>query len=122
MRNKDILIIDDDVDLVRMLKAFYSLLPHSFDIVYSGEEALELVKTKNFKVFIIDINLGDNKMHGVDLAILIRKKFEDAKIYALTGHTNLFSNIDPSVAGFDGVFYKPDDYQELLEQISEDLK
>ena len=79
MEQKDILIVEDDLDLIEILKAFYALLPYSYDIVNSGEEALELVKEKKFKIFVLDINLGSGKMHGVDLAISLRVMNKSAK-------------------------------------------
>lgn len=122
MEEKDILIVEDNLELVELLKAFYSLFPHSYEVIHSSEAALEIIKRRKFKIYVLDINLGSGKMHGVDLAVIIRKQSKEVKIYALTGYLELFNNISPRVAGFDKVYYKPVDYKKLLTQIDTDLR
>lgn len=121
MEQKDILVVEDNEELRPILDTFYSLLPYTYEVVPSGEEAVKLINCTDFKVYVLDINLGYNKMHGVDLAILIRRRDKEAKIYALTGHLSLFDTIDPEVAGFNEVYYKPNDYKRLLQRIQTDL-
>lgn len=122
MEKKDLLVVEDSPDTAAVFEAFFTLLPYDCVLTNTAEEAVALIKTTTFKVFILDINLGKSRMHGVDLSLLLRKECPEAKIYAITGHMDLFSNIDPSVAGFDGVFYKSHDYSKILKQIKEDLK
>lgn len=122
MKKKDILVVDDKKDTMAVFEAIFSLIDGcTYDVVSTAEEVLDLVKTTEYKIFVLDINLGKSKMHGVDLALLLRKWYDSSKIYAITGHRNLFNNIDPSVAGFDTVFYKPESYADISKQIKKDL-
>ncbi len=122
METYDILVIDDDPDIIELYEAFMGMTDYSYRIVASSVEALELLKTMEFKVFIIDINLGVNSMTGVDLGIKIREKYEDALIYALTGHSTLFDNFDPAIAGFDDVYDKPFGYVKILKVLKTILR
>ena len=122
MKEIDILIVEDNLELVELLEAFYALLPYSYEVVHSSEAALKVIEEKHFKIYVLDINLGTGKMHGVDLAVIIRKQSKDSKIYALTGHPEIFDKISPTIAGFNEVYYKPTDYKKLLKQIDDDLR
>jgi len=114
MDTYDILIVDDDPEVAALYEAFMELMPYSFKVVTSGEDALELLKSIKFTVFILDIDLGYNVMTGVDLSIKIKDMQQDAKVYALTGHAVIFDGFDPSIAGFDEVFSKPLGYKSLI--------
>lgn len=122
MEEIDILVVEDSPEIVDIIETFYSILPYSYKVTNSAEEALEIIKDIKFKVHILDINLGTGKMHGVDLAIAIRSNNKTAKIYAFTGHMDLFDDIAPEVAGFDGAFYKSEGYKNLLDQVTTDLE
>ena len=110
----DILVVDDDPEAASLYEAFMELMPYSFRVINSAEEALVLIKSTTFAVFIVDIDLGYKAMTGVDLSIKIKETQKDAKVYALTGHTIIFDGFDPSIAGFDEVFNKPFGYKDLI--------
>jgi len=122
MENIDILFVENEKSISDLYIALMRAITDvTFKIVSSGEEALELLKSTEFKIFILDINLGSGKLSGVDLSIEIRKQFCDAKIYVMTGHPYLFDSIDPSIAGIDKVFSKPKAVLHILDTIKNDL-
>lgn len=121
LKTCDVLFVDDEKDITNLYEAVMSLSPYSFKIAQSGYEALSLIETTSFKLFVVDINLGAG-MSGVDLGVIFRKKFKDAKIYAMTGYTVLFDTFAPSVAGFDAVLSKPIDYKNLADLIKKFLE
>lgn len=110
----DILIVDDEVAIAGLYEAFLKLTPYSFEIVNSGEDAVELIKRINFSMCVLDINLGSKSMTGIDTAIAIKERNTESKVYALTGNAFLFDGFDPTIAGFDGIFSKPMGYKDLL--------
>jgi len=110
----DILVVDDDSEVAILYEAFMELMPYSFKVASSADDALELLKHTKFTVFILDIDLGYNSMNGVDLSIKIKEIQSDAKVYALTGHAGIFDGFDPAIAGFDEVFSKPFGYKNLI--------
>lgn len=121
MTNHSMLIVEDDPSIVKLIRAFYDMHPYDYDTASSAEEALSIVEKKEFDIFIIDINLGLG-MHGVDLAVILRKKFPDSKIFAITGFTYLFDTISPEVAGFDACFSKPEGFADLAARIKEEFE
>ena len=57
-QNSKILLIDDDIELHRIVKL--SLTPPiELDCVLRAEEALDLLKKKNYDILIVDINLDE---------------------------------------------------------------
>ena len=114
METCDIMVVEDDTAIAGLYATFLNLMPYSFEVVTSGEDAMELIKRIKFAVCILDINLGYKSMTGVDLAVEIKKINKDTKVYALTGNVFLFDGFDPAIAGFDDVFSKPLGYQDIL--------
>jgi len=122
MKNIDVLIVEDDDYTARLYDKLLSTIKGcTLKIVSSGEEALEALNINKFKIFILDINLGYNKLSGVDLSVEIRRMNPDAKIYVVTGFTYLFDTIDPSVAGINKVFKKPEAVLDIIDTIEKDL-
>lgn len=122
METKDILVLEDDSTLINMFSSFFQFMGIKFDGFTNAEEALEVLNYVNFKVMLIDIGLGNNQMSGIDFCVKVRKTNNISRIYALTGYTSLFEKISPKVAGFNGVFFKPIKYQELLSTLKKDIK
>lgn len=120
--NLDILFVDDEKQVVDLMGIFFEVLGYTYKTAYTGEEALKLTDTINFKVIILDINLGDTPLNGVELCIKLRKKYKDIKIYAMTAYSEIFHDISPNVAGFNKAFFKPDGYKYLLITLKKDLK
>jgi len=120
MTEKSILVVEDDESLLSLAKTIFDLVPYECIAVPTAEEALQLIKEKKFTIFVLDIYLGPG-MHGVDLAVILRKKFPTSKIYAITGYLELFTDVDPIVAGFDKCFLKPDGISDLIKRIKLDL-
>lgn len=121
MKKHSILVVDDDPSISKMLQAIFDLAGYDCVAVSSAKEALKVSEKKEFTIIILDINL-DSDITGVDLAVILRKKFPNSKICALTGYTSLFNTISPAVAGFDKCFYKPDGIYEIINFIGTELK
>lgn len=82
----NILIIEDNEINQQVISEFLTLQNYSFEIVDSGKEALEKLKTKNFNLIFMDLNLPD--IDGISLTKIIRKElnFKKIPIVALTAH------------------------------------
>jgi PAS domain S-box-containing protein len=118
----NILLIDDD-ELGCLLTA--KQLPPSFklDTVQSGHKGLERLKSKDYDLLLLDINLKDS-YSGIDLLQDIRKIPKLAKLpviaitaYAMTGDRERFLSV-----GFDGYISKPVSNGELLNIVLKQLK
>jgi len=80
-----ILILDGDTDYVQSLKSGLDKL-HQFEVetVPSGKEAIELMKTKNFSVFVTEMVLPD--MDALDLLAYMTQKRSQTPCIVMTDH------------------------------------
>ena len=105
MKEKKILIIDDERAVREMLELAFTKVGYSVRSTSSAEEALEILRQESFPVMFID--LGLEKMNGFELCEIIRHDNPSAIIYAITGYAGLFGEHEFNAAGFDGCFGKP---------------
>lgn len=117
MKEKSILVVDDERIVREMLELAFDRAGYSIYSATSAEEALNILKQKSIPLMFID--LGLEKMNGFELCEHIREKSPDVFIYALTGYTGLFGDHEITEAGFNGYFAKPVNIVTLYE-IAED--
>jgi DNA-binding NtrC family response regulator len=112
---EDILIVDDDIqnmELVKLILECEGIVAHC---VESGEEALEKIMERTFSLMIADLN-----MSGLDGFELSRKGLEIAPQMSIIMNT---SGITPKITrlakeiGISKVFAKPYHLDEMLETI-----
>ena len=117
-----ILTVEDNPDTQTLLR--YMLKPY-FTLVFSSQvdDALVKAETHTIDLFLLDINLGEQRT-GIDLLQLLRQRpgYEDIPALALTayampGDRDRFLN-----AGFDGYISKPFTRRELLDAIEKALE
>lgn len=113
MNEKKILIVDDEVAILDVLKEIFTM--HGYQIVTAGsaEKALEILSNESIMVMFLDLKLPE--MSGIDLCRQIRKDNQIAIIHALTGYVNVFGLLECRTAGFDDYFIKPANTKILLE-------
>lgn len=110
----DVLIVDDDTVYGEYLKILLERSKYSVMTSTSAEEVLSYFEKDMFKLLILDLGLIG--MHGVDLCVKLREKDNNVIIYALTGYGEVFDDISPRVAGFNGA-YEKSNLVGLLDQI-----
>jgi DNA-binding NtrC family response regulator len=112
MKKIKLLLVDDEENFVNTLAERMTMRKVPSKVVYSGEEALEVVKTQEPDVMILDL-----RMPGIDGMEVLRKvKASNPKIQViiLTGHG---TELDAEEAQKLGPFHyhkKPIDIDELL--------
>ena len=109
---KKILVVDDELSIRNMLDKAFSRSGYTVLLAESGEKALEILKNEQVQVMFLDLQLPG--MNGIELCIQIRKENPMACIYAITGHSSLFSLANCRDAGFDDFFLKPIDLSIFL--------
>jgi len=112
MSEKKILIVDDEVAILNMLKDHFSTNNYEVFAAESAEKAFEILRKESLMVMFLDLNLPD--MSGIDLCRRIRKENQVAIMYAFTGYANLFRLLECRAAGFDDFFIKPVELKVLL--------
>ncbi len=109
--DSNILIIDDDATIRKTMHEFIELAGFSVFTASSSEEALELLKTNNISVAIIDIVMPG--MDGLELTGLIKKNY-DTDVIIMTGYSNKYSYKEAITKGASDIIFKPMHFEELL--------
>jgi CheY-like chemotaxis protein len=117
---KRILIVDDEWAIREALVELLKEDTVSVSCAKNSTEALEMIKTEDFDLILLDINLG--RLNGLDLLSEIRKKRCDQKVIVFTGslHTELPDEI-LSQSHVEGIVSKPLDINWLRRKIEQVL-
>lgn len=117
LREKKILVVDDEVSILTMLKEIFSSEGYTVRTAESAEEALKILEGESIRVMFFDLRL--TAMSGIDLCWKIREKDQISIIYAVTGYSTFYGLLECRAAGFDDFFVKPVETKLLL-QAAED--
>lgn len=116
---KSILLVDDDVEYLRLFKNF--LLSEGLMVLCAegGEEALLLLQDSSIHLMITDLNMPG--MDGIELA---RKALEMIPNLPIILSTGSIANITQAVegVGISMIIYKPIDPQQILVMMMDILK
>lgn len=105
---KRVLIVDDDLEVRKMLATLLSREEIQTVEVSTAEEALEFLRRcedDHIQVILIDLSLPG--MDGMSLCRKLRRNEPLIVTVALTGYTDLFTLIECREAGFDDYLVKP---------------
>lgn len=116
MRNNrpSVLIIEDDANLVSVLKSYIESLGFNAQGTYCGRKGLEKALTNKHQLFIIDLGLGD--IHGLQLIEQIRN-ISKKPIIVITGDIKQESEINCYRSKVNIFHRKPIKYEVLSAQI-----
>jgi len=105
MQNTKILLIDDEVDIVRVLSM--SLKIDGYDVVtaYSGEEGLEVFDRESPHVVLTDIKMPG--MDGLEVLKKIKELNPESEVIIITGHGDIDSAIEALQYGASDFINKP---------------
>ena len=111
---KKVLVVDDEKLIVKGIR--FSLLQDGLDVdcVYDGEEALEMAKTTEYDLILLDIMLP--KMDGFEVCQQIRE-FSDVPIVMLTAKGDDMDKILGLEYGADDYITKPFNILEVKARI-----
>lgn len=116
-----ILLVDDHYLVLEGLKKVLeqNLTLSHISTAINGKEAVSLLNSKPFDLFILDIELPD--CDGFDLLNQIRTRFPDAKIIINTSHDELWTIKRMIEANVDGMVCKNSDTIHLCKAVTEIL-
>jgi CheY-like chemotaxis protein len=117
MAMRRVLIVDDSLDVRRMLAASLRMLGPEFDVmeVPSAEEALLIGSQLPFDLMVADVRLPG--MSGLDMLARIRKRSPNLKVILVTGAIDSKTRREVSEAGADAFFYKPVEMADFLDTV-----
>lgn len=120
MNAKKILVVDDNLSQLRLMKELLGRLGHMTVTVDSAEEAEYILRYgEHFSLIITDLKMP--WLDGLNFCRKVKNLNPNLKIYALSGCLSDFDNKDLKNAGFDGIYQKPISKARLEEIINADI-
>ncbi len=108
---KKILIVDDNREAADTMSKLLTISGYMTNVVYSGGEAISIVKTFAPDCILLDIGLPD--MNGCDVARRIREHNQTVVIVGLSGYGQDKDVAEALNAGFDHHLTKPARFVDL---------
>jgi len=117
MKPKKILIVDDEVDLVKTIR--FSMEAEGYMVLasYNGEDALNQARKENPDLIVLDIMLP--KLDGYKVCRLLKfdEQYKNIPILMLTAKTQQKDKLLGKETGADEYITKPFDMDELMEKV-----
>jgi DNA-binding NtrC family response regulator len=117
--NENILVVDDDTELRKVLSSILSEEGYSVKTVENGKQAIEVSEKKRFDLALIDIKLPD--MEGTELLHRLKEKQPHIVTVIITGFPTIQNAMGAVNEGADGYILKPFEIRKLLEAIRKHL-
>jgi two-component system response regulator GlrR len=115
-----LLLVDDDVDLLRLLEMRLKANGYRVTTCTSADAAIARLAVERFELVLSDVRLPDRD--GLALFDDIRAQFPALPVILLTAHGTIPDAVDATSRGVAGYLTKPFDSQALLERIAQALK
>lgn len=112
---KNILIIEDEISVSEILKAYLEREGYKVSCADSGLVGLKIFKSANFDLVILDLMLAD--ISGESVCKTMRE-FSDVHIFMLTAKADLKSRINGLDIGADEYLVKPFSPRELTAKVN----
>ncbi|NOX36746.1 MAG: sigma-54-dependent Fis family transcriptional regulator [Calditrichaeota bacterium] len=106
-----LLLIDDDINLCKVIG--YQLEKQGFQvsIAHSGKEGLKLFESRQFDIVLTDVQMPD--LSGIDVLKKIREKNDQVIVIIITAYGSLDSAIKACQLGADDYLTKPFSQEQL---------
>ena len=111
-----ILVIDDNRQILTLLRHVLLKNGHSVETASNGREGVRLFREKDFDLVITDLGMPD--MNGLDAAVLIKKSKGSIPIILITGWGAELDRNLPQAGLVDAIVSKPFNIERLLEIIA----
>ncbi|MDD5530982.1 MAG: response regulator [bacterium] len=112
-----VLVVDDELEICKMLKMLFEKKWYEVSYVMTGKEAIEKITKRKFNVALLDINLPD--IEGTELIPIFKKVHPDIKIVMMTGQATKDNTMRALNNGASYYFEKPFNIDELLTKTQE---
>ena len=115
-----LLLVDDDPDLLQFLMDELEGSGHSCTGVNSGQEALVLLRSRQFALVLLDWGLPD--FDGVEICRRLRRSGDTTPVLMITAHDALEERVMALDAGADDYITKPFELDELHARVRAQLR
>lgn len=110
-----VLVVEDEIKMAALLKQGLEEQNHSVEVAHDGREALEVAKSYDFDVIVLDVMLPG--LDGFEVARRLRKLFTQSPILMLTARDAIPDIAHGLDIGADDYLTKPFAFTELLARI-----
>ncbi|MFH1729308.1 MAG: response regulator [Pseudomonadota bacterium] len=113
-----ILIVDDDIETINLLKLQLGNQNYAVQEALNGETAIKMARTFSPDIILLDLTMPN--MNGFEVCEFLRKGFETSQIIIimLTGNSDIESLRKGVLAGADDYITKPYSATELIARIN----
>lgn len=108
----EILVVDDDRMIREILYDFITDCGHDVTLAGSSEEAISLIKDRNFDIAIVDIRLNSND-DGIGVLKVAKTVSPDMEVIMLTAHASVDTAVESMKLGAYDYINKPVNFEEL---------
>lgn len=98
-----LLVVDDSLEIVKILSSSMELSGHSVDEAYDGMEAIELLRSHRYDVVITDAEMP--RLSGIEVCKYLRARSPDVYVIGISGSFHALKAFKD--AGADICFSKP---------------
>ncbi len=110
--SKRILIVDDEEKLCEQLRRFFEAKGFQVFTTYDGGSALELVRSTEVDVVLLDLRLPDT--NGLDVLQEIKREYPGTGVIIITGHGDVDTAVNAIQLRADNFVLKPVNLKTLL--------
>jgi DNA-binding response OmpR family regulator len=116
MREKSVLIVDDEKNIRLTLSQALEVLEVETDTAVNGEEALAKLKEKEFCLILLDLKMPG--MDGMEVLRRVREIRPDIRVIILTAYGTIESAVEAMKLGAADFIQKPFSAEEIRELVS----
>ena len=117
MEQMKMMLVDDEERFLSTTQKLLSRKGYDVLTASSGSQALDLLRTNNVHVVILDVKMPG--MDGIETLKAIKRNYPLVEVIMLTGHGTVDSAVEGLKSGATDYLTKPTDVQDLLEKAEE---
>ncbi|MDH5380900.1 MAG: response regulator [Cyclobacteriaceae bacterium] len=122
MKKLKILYVEDDSINIYVMKRFLKI-DFEIEVSVDGEEAIEVLKSNTFDLILMDINLGNGKMDGIEVMNHLRHEMGiKVPVFAITSFAMAGDEEKFLKEGFDDYISKPVEKETIINKIKDYFK
>jgi len=112
MKEKKILIVDDDQQVLEMLSEVLEEEGFIIDLSSGGKDALTKLGDGKYHLVISDVRMPD--IDGFEVLKQVKEKYKKTKVILMTGYTEEYDISDALILGADDYITKPFDIDKVI--------
>ena len=118
---KNILVIDDEMDICNNIKAILTDEGFNIQIAHNSDDAFNYIHNNSYNLIILDVWLDNSKYDGLEILKQIRQN-ENVPIIVISGHGNIDMAVSAIKDGANEFIEKPFNTERLLLSVNRSIE